>query len=264
MGRDTTPCLLWDAERGDPRIRKSREVASFTGTPSAVTTADASIVLSTVFSSSLPPFGNVSLISPDLADVKQQLQESMPGQGRVAELKASRACCSPVCNPKWNSSNFQGWLGRRNFHSLELCIPKNHPRPPGMQDILTISRLQIKAAVPPTSCSQQSRQPSAALGWGAPPALPTSHPHRGSWGQRRQEWTWVHPGSSKISSSSREHCLHQRSPTPGELLSSKGPGMCSAHGEVAPLGPPGFLCDHWDSSGATMVHLVPLWLFWDH
>lgn len=27
MGRDTTPCLLSDAKRGDSRIRKSREVA---------------------------------------------------------------------------------------------------------------------------------------------------------------------------------------------------------------------------------------------
>lgn len=63
--------------------------------------------------------------------------------------------------PNCNSSNFQGWLGRRNFHSLELCIPNNHPQPPGMPDILAISSLQIKAAVPPTSCSQRRRQPSA-------------------------------------------------------------------------------------------------------
>lgn len=93
-----------------------------------------------VFSSSLPPFGNVSLISPDLAVVKQQLQKATPAQGRVAELKAFGGCCSPE-EAKCNSSNSQGWLEPRNFHSLELCIPNNHPQPPGMQDILAISSL---------------------------------------------------------------------------------------------------------------------------
>lgn len=75
LGRDTTPCLLSGAKRGDPRIRKSREVAQFTENPERCHNCRR-LHCAAVFSSSLPPFGDVSLISPDLALVKQQLSEA--------------------------------------------------------------------------------------------------------------------------------------------------------------------------------------------
>lgn len=59
-----------------------------------------------VFSCSLPPFGNVSLISPALAVVKQQLQRPLPGQGRVAELEAPGACWRPNATP---ATSRAGW-----------------------------------------------------------------------------------------------------------------------------------------------------------
>jgi len=108
----------------------------------------------------LPPFGDVSFISPHLSVVKRQLQSAdVWPRSRESDPKALGRLLQPRRRQdrgECNSSSSRGWLGRRNFCSLELLVPDSHPQPPGMQDIPATGVLQIKAAVPPTSCEGDS------------------------------------------------------------------------------------------------------------